>query len=178
MNVKKFFSYLFAACLGYLVVLTLINIILIPLVSAYIFLLKPSSFAILSPQLDAILTLFIVLVGIYAGIKSYRNKNNFFIIFWPNKNKILLSFILSVLIILTVLLLYGLEGFSTYDLSTYELKIVSSALFIPLAIIYFAIKSYPFSSLVEFIYKPGGDEVFRKKRIAAIVLLILLNPVS
>ena len=172
MDAKNIFSKIFASILGIIIVGSLVNLLLIIILTIFFIVARPES---ISDQLwivYSLVGLFNIITGIYLGLKSYKSKNIWFTIFKPSKNKALISLILSIILIVISLIFSGGKPF----FNVYTFKPMPQIIGIPLSIVSYFIYFYPFSALCNFIYQYKKDKLFKKSKVIVIVLLILLNP--
>lgn len=173
MDVKNIFSKIFASILGIIIVDLLVNLLFVIILIIFFVVTKPESINDWLWILYSLVSLFIIIAGIYLGLKSYKTKSIWYTIFKPSKNKAIISLILSIiLVILSFAYSYG-KSF----VSPYTLKPISQIVAIPLSIILYFIKFYPFSALCNFIYQYKKNKLFKKSKAVVIILLILLNPI-
>jgi len=173
MDGKNIFSKILASILGIIIIGTLVNLLLVIILTIFFIVAKQESISDWLWIVYSLIGLFNIIVGIYMGLKSYKTKNIWYTIFRPTKNKAVISLILSIVLVILSLVFFGGKSF----VSTYTLKPISQIVAIPLTIISYFIAFYPFSALCNFIYKYKKDKLFKKSKVVVIILLIILNPI-
>lgn len=174
MDSKKVFQYILAAFIGFLVIWQLYGLAFTGLILTTLYLMGEigNSLHQFNVMLG-IVNIIIVMLGVYIGIWSYRKQNLFHMIFNPEKNKILISLILS-LILVGVSLLVNLGNFYIIGIDfVQKLNPVAGSLG---ALITYAFLFYPFSCITYYIFS------HRKKlqtniRIMLLGLMIIMNPI-
>ena len=100
MDVKNLFTKIFASILGIIIVGSLVNLILVIILTIFFIVAKPESISDWLWIIYSLIGLFNIIMGIYLGLKSYKTKNIWYTIFKPSKNKALISLILSVILVI------------------------------------------------------------------------------
>lgn len=176
MKIKELPSVLLIGLIGILVVEEVYSLIQTLFLIAFLAVTKSTApYPVLA--ITNLFSFIAIIFGLYIGIKSYRSKNLFYNIFYPRKQSLLVSLIVSVLLVV-IILFFGNKYLAIGDifLSIGNLKLLSSEIAIPLMLSYF-ILFYPFSSLLYFVYKNRKLKILRNSRLMIIGLLIILNPI-
>lgn len=171
MDLKKIFQHILAALLGYLVVLEIYSLIfsvsMIILVTSFGELILS-----IQPHFFGLLGLLVITLGVYSGIKSFRDRNLFYEIFRPEKNKIIVSVFISLIYVSIAFMLNHSFVYSSMG----TIQTVNPVIGIPGTIISYIILFYPFSSLAYYFYVERKSKRFKAKK-KVIGLILMLNPV-
>lgn len=172
MDLKKIFQYLLAAFLGYIIISELYALIFSTIM---ILLLNTIGEAIIGihPYFFGIPGTIVIILGIYSGIKSLRDKNIYYKIFKPEKKKILISLLLSItLVAIASIVLVHAFVYTQWGI----IQPISPIIGIPGAIISYTILFYPFSCLFYHFYDNRRNKDFKAKK-RVIALTIIMNPI-
>lgn len=176
MKIKELPSAALISLIGILVVEEVYSLIQTIFLIAFLTITESTaSYPILT--ISNLFSIIAIIFGLYVGIKSYSSKNLFYNIFYPRKQSLLVSLIISVLLVV-IILFFGNKYLAIGDvfISIENLKFLSSEYAIPLTLNYF-ITFYPFSSLLYFVYKNRKLKILRNSKLMIIGLLIILNPI-
>jgi len=177
MDFKNIFPKIVASILGFVILSQLFGLALTVILTIFFIIFRPEAVSeslwIVYSWTMSLGILIVVIIGIYLGLKSYKNKNIWYIVFKPTKNKAFTSIILSAFVVILSIISSNGNAF----VNSYTFKPMSIFMAIPLTIISYFIFFYPFSALCNFIYEYKKDKLFKNSKVAIVLLLILLNPV-
>lgn len=180
MEPKEMLGYLFSAFLGYLIVREIYNIVFFFSMTVLISSLGQAIYGI-PPQVLDISMIFVVLLGIYSGVKSFRDKNIFYEIFRPEKNKLILNLAVSLVFvsfIISYIFLNIIDPYAGVAFVIPDAQLASPlgyGLIFALLIIAYYVLFYPFSCLLYHLYSKRRDKKLKAGK-KAFCLMILLNP--
>lgn len=112
-----------------------------------------------------------IIVGFIFGFKTRIKKDKYYMIFTPNKNKIIMSFLISFFLLL-ILYLISIKEFPF--IVKRDFIPIDPVIGFPLVVLFNTILIYPFSSLCYHLYKSKKKQL---KLFWLILLLVLLNPI-
>lgn len=172
MKKKDFFLKIIAGLVGLVIFFELYMLLSSVFFASYYFLLGKTLFDIPGFALG-LLNILVCIAGFYAGIKLYNNKGTYYKVFSPTKQNMLATFVLSLFLVVSSSLLWGVMVFPLVGIYGSELAMLPSLLVVS---VLNAILFFPFSAIAFYIYKNFKTPEFKNVRTKLAVLLILLNP--